>query len=435
MGLPTTAGGDSKEPKVLIFDLFTGMGGCWHALNSLRIPPGESSLIKMIMFETDEPARALLATKAKDHPGWVQLSDEPDSSGAKGSVLALAENDFALLKSILDENKTVEHVLFAGGSPCQGFSRASSNPKGVGDERSALIWVFHALPRETAKHLGDKATVAVVLENVVMYATEIQNNISKLLGLQPQVANANLWTACDRDRNFWSSYPTTPTPRFGSIEPDISSVLRKGWRPLWELEGSTRRARFSTFLRPFPPGLPSENVTQFWKFPLHSYTEQGLVYRPDAPPDALEKIRDFVRKTIRMKDPNLREPGSAGNRARAELCKWIHMDGNSKYLRPLDADERDAAMGFPAGASSLPSSYTPSPSGVEFDRCCLTGNAWSPPAAAHILGPLADHVLKNTPLNVSLGLPEFSSREATLKLIQPGADLSRLAKGGGKGRR
>ena len=62
-----------------MFDLFTGMGGCWHALNSLKIPPGEPSLIKMIMFETDRAARALLTSKAKDDPSWVQLSDEPDS--------------------------------------------------------------------------------------------------------------------------------------------------------------------------------------------------------------------------------------------------------------------------------------------------------------------------------------------------------------------
>ena len=419
-----------------MFDLFTGMGGCWHALNSLKIPPGEPSLIKMIMFETDRAARALLTSKAKDDPSWLQLSEEPDSKGERGSVLALADNDFALLKSILDQHKTVEHVLFAGGSPCQGFSRASSNPKGVGDDRSALIWVFHALPKTAASHLGDKATVAVILENVVMHATEIQDNITKLLGITPQVANANLWAASDRDRNFWSSYPSAPIPSFGSIAPDISKVLKPGWRPLWELAGSSRRARFSTFLRPFPPEMPSENITKFWKFPLHSYTEQGLVYRPDAPSEVLGQIRRFVYDTIRMKDPNLRESGSAGNKARSELCRWIHGGGNSRYFRPLDADERDLALGFPSGASSLPSSYTPSPSGIEFDRCGLTGNAWSPPAAAHILGPLADHILRKKPLKVTLDLPEFTSREATLRAIQPNADLSRSPKGvGGKGRR
>ena len=88
-GPPATWGIVPRNPKVLAFDLFTGMGWCRHALNSLKIPPGESSLIKMIMFETDRTARALLASKAKDYPGWIQLSGEPDSTGARGSVLAL----------------------------------------------------------------------------------------------------------------------------------------------------------------------------------------------------------------------------------------------------------------------------------------------------------------------------------------------------------
>ena len=107
-----------------------------------RDPPGESSFIKMTMFGTDETARALLLARAGEHPGWAQLSEEADSTGTTGSVLPLTENNFALFKSILDDNRSIEHVLFAGGSPCQGFSRASSNPKGVGDDRSALTWVF-----------------------------------------------------------------------------------------------------------------------------------------------------------------------------------------------------------------------------------------------------------------------------------------------------
>ena len=30
------------------------MGGCWHALNLLGVPPGPDSGIKMLMFETDD---------------------------------------------------------------------------------------------------------------------------------------------------------------------------------------------------------------------------------------------------------------------------------------------------------------------------------------------------------------------------------------------
>ena len=50
-----------------------------------------------------------------------------------------------------------------------------------------------------------------------MYAKDIQDNFTKLLCVTPQVANANLWGACDRDRNSWSSYPSVPLPRLGSV--------------------------------------------------------------------------------------------------------------------------------------------------------------------------------------------------------------------------
>ena len=51
-------------------------------------------------------------------------------------------------------------------------------------------------------------------------------------------------------------------------------------------------------------------------------------------------------------------------------------------------------------------------------------------------GPLADYILRKKPLKVTLDLPEFTSREATLRAIQPNADLFRSPKGvGGKGRR
>ena len=402
-----------------MFDLFTGMGGCWHALNSLGIPPGESSLIKMLMFETDPVARSVLQAKAKDHPGWLKLSDEEDAAGTKGSVLALTERGFGLLFSILDEYKEVEHVLFAGGSPCQGFSRANPHPRGVGDPRSALIWVFHALPVMASRHLGDRATVAIVLENVVMDSSEIPKNISGLVGVRPQVVNANLWSACDRDRNFWSSYPSLPLPMFNTGDLDVSKILKPGWRPLWELENSHKRKRFSTFLRPFPPERPLENVTGFWKFPLHRYDEHGLVYRPDAPKAILDKIRHFVLSVTRQRSHRPKDANSTGNAGRVELCRWIHEEGNSKFLRPLDADERDLALGFPAGASSPPPSHKPSEHGAEFDRCCLSGNAWSPPAAAHVLTPLARHILDGEPLPVDGVQPNFVSQEETLRFIQP----------------
>eukprot|EP00972_Heterocapsa_arctica_P006217 913714-Heterocapsa_arctica.AAC.1 len=69
------------------------MGGCWHALSSLGIFPGEASGIHMAMFETDKTCRALLSDKANGS-NHFRFSDKKDSTGLTGSALALVENDF-----------------------------------------------------------------------------------------------------------------------------------------------------------------------------------------------------------------------------------------------------------------------------------------------------------------------------------------------------
>ena len=421
------------SPSILVLDLFTGMGGCWHALDLLGIPPGPDSGIKMLMYETDAASRSILAGKAASAPGHLVLSSERDSTGEVGSVLALTDNNCELLVRLIKEHPSITHLLVTGGSPCQGFSRANPFPRGVSDERSALIWVFHAIAHRSQRLLAGKASVAVVLENVVMHKDcKVPSNISSLLGVEPQLPNSKLWAHCDRDRTYWSSYRADPLPSDGDFRPDFSRILKKGWRPLWELCGDRKRSRLSTFLRPFPPDRPHENLTAYWKYPLHRYDEQGLVYLASAPRSDLDKIRGFVHDSIRLKDSDqLKHKGSAANTARRRLCDWIHSGGGAEVLRPPDAEERELALGFPLGASRTPPDFLGHGYGSEFERGCLTGNAWSPPAAAHVLRPLADHILRGVPLEVTLSMPDFVSKEATLRLIQPDPPPP---KGGGRGR-
>jgi len=261
---------------------------------------------------------------------------------------------------------------------------------------------------------------------------EVPRNISRMLGVSPQRADANLWAHCDRDRNYWSSYPAGPLPDSSGRRPDFSEVVRSGWRPLWELLGDKPATHFSVFLRPFPPRYPSEHVTEFWKYPLHRYDERGLVYLVDSPDEVLQKIRDFIKSAMRRSVSQLRDPASEVNQARTLLCRWIHQEGGSRWLRPLDSEERERALGFPTGASRPPQGAAPSSLGEEFDRCGLSGNAWSPPAAAHVLAPLADHILRGSELVVTLDMPPFVSKEDTQRLLQPSEAFLPT---GGRGRR
>ena len=148
--------------------------------------------------------------------------------------------------------------------------------------------------------------------------------------------------------------------------------------------------------------------------------------------EILEKIQALVTGASKAK--SMRQTGSADHSSRSDLCNWIHSEGGDKYLRPLNADERDLALGFPSGASLLPVNYPTNKLGVEFERCLLTGNAWSPPAAAHVLQHLSRHIREGIPLETNLAVPKFISVEATLSFLQPEEPAS-PPKEGGRGRR
>ena len=191
-----------EEARYLIFDLFSGMDGLGCALNLLGVSPSDPACrLHVISFETDTAARALL--KRSCSPTKV-LSDAVDSSGEVGSVLALVESSFSLLKSTLASHPSLQHVLFAGGSPCQGFSRANPSARGVQDPRSSLIWVFHALASAARLFLPAHVSVALLIENVVL-PDSARGPIDRLLGLQPQLIDAAILCHASRPRLFWSS--------------------------------------------------------------------------------------------------------------------------------------------------------------------------------------------------------------------------------------
>ena len=176
-------------------------------------------------------------------------------------------------------------------------------------------------------------------------------------------------------------------------------------------------------------GLPG-NITSFWKFSLHRYDEYGFVYRPDAPAEIIKKIEGFVAG-MRSNDRGFKKTGTAVHSSRSDFCRWIHAEGGDKHFRPFNADERDLALGFPAGASMLPAGHPKNKLGEEFGRCLLSGNAWAPPAAAHVFSHLSMHILKNQAFKTNLDVPGFKSVEATLNFFQPEGQPS-SPKGGGR---
>lgn len=112
--------------------------------------------------------------------------------------------------------------LIMGGSPCQGFSKASWTQTGPEDERSRLFYVFVEILNHV-KTLNPK--VKFLLENVVM-KPEWRAIISEALGVTGVYINSDRVSAQNRQRYYWAnwSFPL-PTPQHKRLQ----DILEPGW--------------------------------------------------------------------------------------------------------------------------------------------------------------------------------------------------------------
>ena len=188
--------------------------------------------------------------------------------------------------------------------------------------------------------------------------------------------------------------------------------------PLWSLlKTPSKDERFRALLRPFASGQPLEFKAEFWRSPLSTYDERGLVYLKSASAGDLQEIERWIQGSMCLDTSLLKTPNSLAVLRRGELATWIHTQGGSRILRPLSADERDVAMGFPRGASG------PRDSGRsdEWARMAATGNAFSVPVVAVVSAQLARACQGFAP-QLRSGVPSATS--ASEALVALGATSS-----------
>ena len=145
------------------------------------------------------------------------------------------------------------------------------------------------------------------------------------------------------------------------------------------------------------------------------YSENGLVFRPDAPPAQLEKIRDLVRRCVRCNTSDLKTLGGGAVKLRGELAEWIHLQGGDKWLRPLNGRERDRCLGFPDFASALPGEEDES--SITWGRLEATGNSYAVDVVAALLLPLCQAILQGEVPKLLPGFPSVSSASEALRAL------------------
>ena len=99
--------------------------------------------------------------------------------------------------------------IIIGGSPCQDFSQANRERKGLEGTKSGLFYEYLRILHEVNPKY-------FFFENVVMEMRE-NNIISEALGVYPVNINSSLVSAQMRNRNYWTNIPGNSNDLFGNV--------------------------------------------------------------------------------------------------------------------------------------------------------------------------------------------------------------------------
>lgn len=178
-----------------VLSLFDGISCGQLALNRIGITPGK-------YFASEIKPEAIKVTQ-KNFPNTIQLGD----------INFITKETFGITK--ID--------LIIGGSPCQDFSQANRERKGLKGEKSGLFYEFARLLKEL-KEVNPE--IKFLLENVKM-KKEHQDVISEILGTQPINLNSKIVSAQMRNRFYWTNIEDFVFPKDKGIE--LQSILTSGF--------------------------------------------------------------------------------------------------------------------------------------------------------------------------------------------------------------
>ena len=358
--------------KVLVIDLFAGIGGFTAALQRAGI-----SWDHLLIVESDKNCRRLLR---RTYPGAEFLND----------VKLL---DKKMLKKMIDKVPGITGILVGGGSPCQGLSKLSSLRAHLDDERSALFFEASRIFKEV-EEIASLLNLWFLnlLENVVPDKADIKV-MSKELGMRPVLVDSQYLSRARRPRLFWLSSTLEPAE-------DVSIQERENFDQVIYRGKVEPMASFLQEGCDWPGGLRDEKM----RFP----TFTRAIPRRRPPPDPVGLSSAEPAAKARWESDRFRFPPYT-----------YHDDfmilSESCELRPLVADEREVLMGYPKGHTKKLWKKTPEKAEdkeeAEDVRLSAIGNAFHVKAVAVLL----DHALSSMGLKQRAGtqviLDKFDEEE------------------------
>eukprot|EP00435_Cladocopium_sp_Y103_P054777 s1675_g18.t1 len=336
--------------KIIVIDLFAGIGGLERSLELAKLKPWFS-----VAVESDADCRRCLRRR---FPGMEFVTD-------------IRRVDREQVRKWLRKIPDANGVLTGGGSPCQGLSKLSVDRQHLEDERSKLFYEavrVMKLVQEEARNEG--MWCIKFLENVVPDEKDIRE-MSVALDMRARLVDSKHLSRARRPRLFWFSVDLIAHEEvevfehewydeivYGAATEPMASVLEEGCR--WLPGERDTGIRFPTFTRAIPRGRPPKAPAG-----LASTSEEGRerwrAHQFRYPPYTYE--RDYMVETA------------------------------EGHLRPLNANERETLMGYRKGhtldmARKIPASEKEKQA-LEDQRCSALGNAFH----ATVVAALFDHML------------------------------------------
>ena len=337
--------GKLENQKLLVIDLFAGIGGLSVALQKAGVEPHH-----VVAVENNPDCRRLLRRK---FPGTEFCSD-------------VKKFNEGLLRKAIGRVPGITGILVGGGSPCQGLSKLSSERSHLMDERSALFFeavrIFDLVEDVAAEK---PLWVLKFLENVVADKADI-SEMSSTLRTRPVLVESADISRVRRPRLYWLSTPVT--------EAEGVKVTRGDLYDRVHLEAELE--------------------------PLKIFLGEGVRW-PAGDQDDSVRFPTFTRAIPRKKPP----PSPAGLSGTDEVAKqrWVedqfryppytyaevYMVKQDEILRPLKSLEREVLMGFPRGYTAALSRKIPQGEeqiqAAEDMRCAALGNSFHTNTVASLI--------------------------------------------------
>ena len=336
--------------KIVVIDLFSGIGGLERALHHARLKPWF-----VVAVESDPDCRRCLRRR---FPGVELCSD-------------IRKINKRMVQDWLRKIPEANGVICGGGSPCLGLSQLPAGRAHLEDPRSALFYEAVRV-MDLVKEVADAEGMWNIrfLENAVPDEEEIRT-MSWALAMKPLLVDSRHLSRARRPRLFWVSVPLVNYEEVEVHQGDLFDEVIYG------------------------------AATE----PMHTILTAGWEWRPGQRDSGL-RFPTFTRANARERPP--KEPAglsvtSVGAKTRweADLHRFAPYTYNAEYMvqneeglvRPLLAAERELLMGFERNhtldlASKVPESSEDKEL-LEDKRCSAIGNAFH----CTLVGALLDHVL------------------------------------------